>query len=119
RPVLVWAVAAVVLLPLVIVGLHVQPSYRATGELSPDVESLQGLAAIQRHFTAGQIGPVTVLLVSETDWTSREGVAQIDHLSRGFANLPNVAEVRSLTQPLGIGFWNLTPVAGTEDRWLT
>ncbi len=44
HPVLVWGVAVVILLPLVIVGLHVQPSYRATGELCPETESLQGLS---------------------------------------------------------------------------
>jgi RND superfamily putative drug exporter len=114
RPLLVWGVAALALLPLVIVGLQVQPTYRATGELTAETESLQGLAAIQRHFTAGEIGPVTVLLASETDWSSREGVLQIDHLSRGFARLPNVAEVRSLTQPLGKAFLDLSPLPGSE-----
>src|SRR5262249_24124104 len=64
RPVLVWVLALLVLSPFVILGMRVHPSYRATGELSPQAESLQGLAAIQRHFTAGEIGPVTVLLTS-------------------------------------------------------
>jgi RND superfamily putative drug exporter len=118
HPILAWAAAAVILLPLVVVGLEVQPTYRATGELRPGTESLQGLAAIQRHFTAGEIGPVTVLLESETDWSSREGVLQIDHLSRGFAALPNVARVRSLTQPLGRPFPDLSPVPGSEG-WIT
>ena len=44
---------------------------------------------------------------------------QIDHLSRGFAQLPNVAEVRSLTQPLGKAMIDTTPVPGTEDTLLT
>ncbi len=119
RPVLVWVVAVLILAPLVIVGLQVQPAYRATGELSPATESLQGLSAIQRHFTAGEIGPVTVLLVSDTDWSSREGILQINHLSRGFAQLANVAHVRSLTQPLGMGLINLAPMPGTESCWIT
>ena len=114
RPVLVWLVAVVILLPLVIVGMRVQPTYRATGELTPEAESLQGLAAIQRHFTAGEVGPVTVLLASPTDWASTTGVMQIDHLSRGFAALPNIAEVRSLTQPLGQPSLDLAPVPGTH-----
>jgi RND superfamily putative drug exporter len=69
--------------------------------LAPSSESIQGLAAIQQHFTAGETGPITVLLVSPTDWNTPEGKEVIAHLSRGFGNLPNVAEVRSLTQPLG------------------
>jgi RND superfamily putative drug exporter len=102
RPLLVWSVSVAVLLPLVILGLRVQANYRATAELPPSSESLQGLAAIQRHFTAGEIGPVTVLLVSDTPWDNADGLLQIDHLSRGFARMDNIAEIRSLTQPLGV-----------------
>jgi RND superfamily putative drug exporter len=109
RPALVWGVSVALLLPLAIIGARVEPNYRATGELSPSSESLLGLGAIQRHFTAGEIGPITVLLVSNTDWESREGRLEIDHLSRGFARLDNVAEVRSLTQPLGLQLLDLSP----------
>jgi RND superfamily putative drug exporter len=109
RPLLVWSVAAAVLLPLVFIGMRVKPNYRATGELSPQAESLQGLAAIQRHYTAGEIGPITVLLASAHDWTSSTGLVEIERLSRGFASLPGVAEVRSLTQPLGMPMIDLPP----------
>ncbi|MCI0458196.1 MAG: MMPL family transporter [Gemmataceae bacterium] len=101
RPVLIWAVAVGTLLPLAWLGLQVTPNYRATGELGPESNSLRGLTAIQRHFTAGETGPCTVLLESTTNWDSVEGRAQIEHLSLGFAALDGVAEVRSLTQPLG------------------
>jgi RND superfamily putative drug exporter len=101
HPAKVWLCSFAIIAPLVYVGLQVKPSYRATGELAPTSESLQGLAAIQRHFTAGEIGPITVLLAAPVDWDSREGRLEIDHLTRGFASLPNVAEVRSLTRPLG------------------
>ncbi len=102
RPGRVWFAAAAVMFPLVIVGLRVHPDYRSTGELSPQTQSLQGLAAIQRHFTAGEVGPITVLLTADEDWSGVDGRALIAHLSRGFARLPNVVEVRSLTQPLGM-----------------
>lgn len=109
KPLLVWCVAMLILAPLVVIGLRVHPNYRATSELSPQSDSLQGLAAIQRHFIAGDIGPVTVLLATPADWSSDAGQRQIDHLSRGFARLPKVAEVRSLTQPLGMPLIDLTP----------
>jgi RND superfamily putative drug exporter len=102
RPGRIWFAAAAILAPLVIVGLRVHPDYRATGELSPTTQSLAGLTMIQRHFTAGEVGPITVLLTSDEDWSSFDGRALISHLSHGFARLPNVAEVRSLTQPLGM-----------------
>jgi RND superfamily putative drug exporter len=101
RPALIFAVTVLVLAPLAFLGLCVEPNYRPTGELAPTSQSIQGIAAIQRHFTAGETGPLTVLLVSPTDWNTPDGKDLIAHLSRGFGNLPNVAEVRSLTQPLG------------------
>src|SRR5262249_57122200 len=62
RPLLVWATAVLVLLPLAIIGFQVRPNYRATGELSPRSSSVRGLAAIQRHFTARETRPVAWLL---------------------------------------------------------
>jgi RND superfamily putative drug exporter len=104
RPVFVWATAVLVLLPLAVVGFGVRPNYRATSELASSSDSVQGLAAIQRHFTAGEVGPITVLLESTTDWEGPAGQSIIAHLSQGFGYLDNVAEVRSLTQPLGSPF---------------
>jgi RND superfamily putative drug exporter len=101
RPVLIWATAVLVLLPLAGIGFGVRPNYRATSELASSSDSVQGLAAIQRHFTAGEVGPITVLLESTTDWEGPAGQSIIAHLSQGFGYLDNVAEVRSLTQPLG------------------
>jgi RND superfamily putative drug exporter len=110
RPVLVWCAAAVALVPLAVVGFRVTPSYRPTSQLSPTSDSLQGLAVLEKHFTAGETGPLTVLLASPTDWNGAAGRLEIDHLSRGFARLGNVAEVRSLTQPLG------KPLPGADPR---
>src|SRR5207249_4986131 len=64
--------------------------------------SVQGLQVIQNHFTAGETGPITVLLASHTDWESTQAQALLSHLSQAMARLDNVAEVRSLTQPLGV-----------------
>jgi RND superfamily putative drug exporter len=101
RPAWVLAGSVLVLLPLALVGFGVRANYRAVAELSPACESVRGLAAIQRHFTAGEAGPITVLLESATDWESPAGYAALAHLSTGLGFLDNVAEVRSLTQPLG------------------
>src|SRR5205807_1543614 len=100
RPLLVLSVAAVVLLPLVAVGLQAKASYRATEETT-FYSTLQGVTAIGNYRNAGETGPITVMLVSPGDWASRDGRAAIDHVTRSFASLDNVAEVRSLTQSLG------------------
>jgi RND superfamily putative drug exporter len=101
HPFLIGGAALALLLPLAFLGLRVHPSYRATAELSPTCGSVRGLGAIQRHFTAGEVGPVTVLLEGDAPWDSYPGRRVVEHLSKGFALLPNVAEVRSLTLPLG------------------
>jgi putative drug exporter of the RND superfamily len=101
RPGLVWATSVVLLAPLALIGIRVAPNYRSTGELPPSAESVRGIAAIEKRFTAGEVGPLSVLLVSARDWGTPAGRSIISHLSRGFSLLPNVAEVRSLTQPLG------------------
>jgi RND superfamily putative drug exporter len=101
HPVVTLSLGVLALLPLAVFGFNVHPNYRPTSELSPNADSVLGLAAIQRHFPVGETGPLTVLLVSSTDWTELKGQAELDHLSRSLARLPNVAEVRSLTQPLG------------------
>ncbi len=109
RPVLTWCVAAAILAPFVILGLRVQPNYRATGELNPRSPSLRGLAAIQKHFNAGEIGPVTVLLTSTQDWTSHLGQRELERISQGFGGVEGVAEVRSLVQPVGLPWMEVHP----------
>jgi RND superfamily putative drug exporter len=101
RPGWVFAAALAVLLPFAGLGLWVRPTFSPIGDLAPSSGSVLGLGAIRRHFTAGETGPLTVLLASDTDWDAPAGRALVQHLSRGFALLDNVAEVRSLTQPLG------------------
>jgi len=101
RPLLVAGVALCLLVPPALLGFQVKPSYRATAELSPKATSVQGLAALQRHFTAGEVGPVTILLESPREWDSVDGRSLLRVLSQTLAHMDNVAEVRSLTQPLG------------------
>jgi putative drug exporter of the RND superfamily len=112
QPGVVIAVALVPLVPLAILGaLCIRASFKPIGDLSPEAGSVRGLDVIQTHFTAGETGPLTVLLASRDEWTSPEGRDVLSSLSRGLANLPNVAEVRSLTQPLGV-----PDVGGGEKR---
>lgn len=114
RPVVTWVVATSLMAPFVILGLQVQPNYRATGELSASCPSLKGLNAIQRHYTAGEIGPVQILITSSQDWTSPLGQREVDRLCRGFGTVEGVAEVRSLVQPLGFPWLEVRPHQGSK-----
>jgi RND superfamily putative drug exporter len=112
RPLLVWTVSVLLLLPLAAIGLNVRPEYRPTGELSASSPSIRGMKAIQKHFNAGETGPLTVLLTAAADWDSPEGHDLIGQVSQTIARLDNVAEVRSLTQPLGTAMPLLTAKPG-------
>ena len=101
RPLAVLAACLALLLPLAVVGYRLKPNYKPMGELRPTADSIRGLDVIQRHFTAGETGPVTVLLTAPADWNGPEGRRVLAQVSRAFGYLANVAEVRSLTQPLG------------------
>ena len=101
RPGLAWLGAMAVLAPLALLGTATRTSFRATAELSGHSPSIVGLEAVQRHFPAGEAGPVTVLLESPVPFDNAHGRRLIEHLSRGFLHLDNVREVRALTRPLG------------------
>ena len=118
RPATVLVAGLVVLLPLAVLGYRVKANYKPMGELRPTDESVRGLEVVQSRFTAGETGPITVLLTAPTDWTSPEGRQVIDHLSRGFGYLDNVAEVRSLTQPLGTPLPPIPEVRTSHSRGL-
>jgi len=101
KPGMFVILSLVPLVGLALVGLRVSTTFRPTGDLSPDSGSIRGLSVLQEHFTAGETGPLTVLLAARGDWNSAAGQEAIAQFSQGFLYLPNVAEVRSLTQPLG------------------
>jgi len=101
HPIQCIAVVVLVLSPLAYYGMQVIPSYKATGELSRKSQSVLGMNAIQEHFSPGELGPIIVLLESNRPWDNPEGKRILSHLSQGFQKLPQISEVRSLTQPLG------------------
>ena len=110
RPAMVLISAVLVLAPLAVLGFQLRSDYRPIGQLAKTANSFQGLEVIQRRFPAGETGPITVLLSSTADWTSSEGRAFLAQLSQDLSHLDNVAEVRSLIQPLG------SPVSKVPSR---
>jgi putative drug exporter of the RND superfamily len=115
RPGMILAVSLVVLTPLAILGARTQPSYSQLGDLSADQPSVIGAHMIQRYFPVGELSPSTVLVQHPAlDFKSPEGRAAINVVSRGLAKLPDVAEVRSVSQPLGKP--NDAPAAAAKPR---
>jgi len=100
-PARIWLTSVLLLLPLALVGMCTQSVFNICAELSPQSQSRRGLEVIQRRFTAGEIGPLTVLVRSTEDWNSEAKRAELAALTGALLSLDNVAEVRSLTSPLG------------------
>ena len=62
-------------------------TYSPVGDLNPHSDSVKGLNVIRERFTAGETGPITLLLASDGDWESEAGKDLIRHFSQGFARL--------------------------------
>ena len=78
------------------------PNYNQLADLDPDRPSVVGSDAIRRHFAVGELSPAAALVENPSlDFRSDPGRAAIADVSRRLQAIDQVAEVRSLTQPVG------------------
>ncbi len=104
----VWLGTVAIMAPFAILaGLcYGRLSYDMIGNLPADAPSVAGTRLLQAHFPAGIVGPVTALLVNDhTDFSrgpGRAAVSQVTGRLRQEAEGLGLADVRSLTAPLGI-----------------
>ena len=71
-------------------------------DLDPDTPSVIGANAVRRYFAVGELSPRTVLVHNPVlDFRSPEGRRPSTQINRRLLDIGNVAEVRSLAQPLG------------------
>lgn len=109
RPAAVGLTAAAVLLPLALLGTawNDRLSYGSLAELPPDAPSRAGTTALTDHFAAGEAGPVTLLLHTPGfDYRTNEGIDAVEVLTRRLAARRDelgLADIRSLSHPLGLG----------------
>jgi RND superfamily putative drug exporter len=102
RPGLILSLCLLALLPLAVVGYRTEPNYNQLGDLGPEHASVIGAKTFQKYFAVGELGPTSVLIEDPAQsFRSDAGRDAIDTVSRQLAALPNVAEVRSVSQPLG------------------
>ena len=102
RPGLILTVSVVALLPFAILGARTKENYSQLSDLSPDEPSILGATMVQRYFAAGELAPATVFVEHPgMNFLSEDGRSAIDKVSRNLMTLPNIAEVRSVSQPLG------------------
>lgn len=101
-PALILGASLVLLLPFAWIGAQTKTSYDILADLDPGQTSIQGSKVFRSYYPEGELGPSTILIRHpELDFTSDWGRETIRDLSQRLAQLPHVAEVRSLTRPLG------------------
>ncbi len=101
-PATILVVCLAALIPLAVVGARTRANYNQLADLDPDRPSVVGAQAIRRHFAVGELSPASALVDDPAvDFRSPRGRAAIAEVSRRLESVARVAEVRSLTQPVG------------------
>jgi putative drug exporter of the RND superfamily len=102
HPLPILSVCLIVLLPLAVVGARSKSNHSQLSGLDPDTPSVIGTATVRRYFAAGELSPAIALIHHPgLDFRSPQGRTAIEELSKRLLLIDNIAEVRSLTQPLG------------------
>ncbi|RUL82966.1 MMPL family transporter [Tautonia sociabilis] len=102
RPATILAVSLLAMAPFAWRGTRVPSNYGQLADLPADAPSKVGAALIRQYFPIGELGPTSVLVASpEIDFRSEAGREAIATLSDHLEAMPEVARVRSLSQPLG------------------
>ncbi len=90
------------LIPLAIIGAQTKASYSQLADLDPDRPSVIGAGVIRHYFAAGELSPTVALVANpRIDFRAPAGRDAVQEMSRRLTSIPVVAEVRSLSQPLG------------------
>lgn len=98
----ILSVSLLVLAPLAWIGSQTTANYSQLDDLSTSQASVAGSQVIQKYFPVGELSPTAVLIYHPTlDFRSEEGQQAVEALSMRLAALPDVAEVRSVSRPLG------------------
>ena len=102
RPGTILTLCVLGLTPLAIVGARTQPNYSQLADLGPEQTSVVGVSVLQKYFPVGEIGPSAILIEHPgLDFTQDKGRDAVEALTRDLLKNPKVAEVRSLSRPLG------------------
>ena len=114
HPLLILGICLAGLLPLAFIGAQTKSNYSQLADLDPDRPSVVGASVIRKYFAVGELSPTMALIANpRLDFRSPPGRAAVAETSRRLMAIPNVAEVRSLTQPLG-----KPPVPDSEKTFL-
>ena len=101
-PLSILTVCLAGLVPLAVIGAQTKANYSQLADLDPDRPSVIGASVIRRYFAVGELSPTMALVHNpRSTFRSPEGRDAVAEVSRRLLAIPVVAEVRSLSQPLG------------------
>jgi uncharacterized membrane protein YdfJ with MMPL/SSD domain len=101
RPAVVL-VAGTVLLAVPAVGVvRLHQSFDILSELPSTADARQGFETLSRHYPAGLLAPVYLVVSADGSLLDNDRLAAIDRLTDTLRTAPGVADVRSITQPAG------------------
>jgi RND superfamily putative drug exporter len=102
RPGAILGLCVLVLAPLALIGSRTRANYSQLADLKPDRPSVVGAKIIESYFAVGELSPTGVLIEHPgLNFRDPKGRDAMDELTRRIAVVHNVAEVRSVSQPLG------------------
>ena len=101
RPLTSWLATILIMAPLAILGLRSGFIQDVMTEMPRDTTSVRNLRWLSTKFDVGKLSPLTVVLDSDSDLRTSQGLALIDDFSRFLARQRRLLEIRSATQPLG------------------
>ncbi len=119
RPILILSISLVLMTSLAVFGVRARPNYGQLSDLPASAPSQAGAALIRKYFKIGELGPTTLLIADRgVDFSTEVGRSVVSELSERLESLPEIATVRSLTQPLGepITSSDTPPGPATEGR---
>ena len=115
RPGLASLLAVALLLPPILALPAMTLVNDALADLPPDAESTRGFDALARHFPAGELSPVLLVIDDDAPVTARGSFRALQDLSRNLRRLETVAGVRSAAMPTNGVTPDTSEIAGADD----
>jgi RND superfamily putative drug exporter len=101
RPAVVLAIGTVLLAVPAFGVTRLHQSFDILSELPAEAEARQGFETLSRHYPAGLLAPVYLVVSTDRSLGDNDRLAAVDRLTDALRAAPGVAEVRSITQPAG------------------
>ena len=101
RPWVPLALALLILVPLAIYGQGMPRNFDLLSDLPEDAPSKVGFRILSRHFGAGEMQPLDLIVADIPNARGPAGLAYVDTLTDRLLGVEGIADVRSITLPAG------------------